>query len=379
MPHIALVTTSYPDGTPGADAAGSFVEDFAVELASNVRVTVIAASSRDSVVSDGSLCVKRFRVPRLPLSLLRPGNPRDWAALVTTLRNGRRALRQLMQTDPPDHVLALWVLPCGWWAAAEARPRGIRYSTWALGSDIWSLARMPVLRNILIRVLSDAEHRYADGIALCRDVEQLCDQPCEFLPSARTLPVLRESPVAAKPPYKLAFLGRWHPNKGTDLLLDALRSLGEQDWQRISEVRIFGGGPLEKEVHDATGRLGDDGRPVAVGGYLDKEDAAALIAWADYLLLPSRIESIPVVFSDAMQLSTPVISNPVGDLPRLHERYRFGVLANSSSAAGFEDAIRQALRSDASGFRPGIEAARKGFSPASSVRQFLKMTSLGTG
>ena len=379
MPHIALVTTSYPDGTPGADAAGSFVQDFATELAKNLRVTVIAASSQDSVESDASLCVRRFRVPRLPLSLLKPGNPLDWPALITTLGNGRKALRHLVETDPPDHVLALWVLPCGWWAAAEAQPRGIPYSTWALGSDIWSLAHIPLVRKILIGVLRDAEQRYADGIALCSDVEQLCNEPCEFLPSVRTLPMLRESPVAATPPYKLAFIGRWHPNKGTDLLLDALSSLGDQDWQLISEIRLFGGGPLDREVHDATARLGAEGRPVTVGGYLDKEEAAALIGWADYLLLPSRIESIPVVFSDAMQLSTPVISSPVGDLPHLHEQYGFGVLAESSSAAGFGHAIQQALRSDASGFRPGIEAARQNFSPAHSVRQFLKTTSLGAG
>lgn len=379
MRHIALVTTSYPDGTPGADAAGSFVEDFAAELAQWAKVTVVAASSEDSVDSAGNLCVKRFRVPRLPLSLLKPQNPLDWPALFTTLLAGRKALRQVLETDPPDHVFALWVLPCGWWAAAEAKPRGIPYSTWALGSDIWSLARIPVARQLLSAVLRDAEHSYADGIALCADVERLSSTPCDFLPSTRRLPMLREAAVADRAPYKLAFIGRWHPNKGADLLLDALRELDDDDWQLISEVRIFGGGPLDSEIHEAVRRLSADGRPVNVGGYLDKAGAASLIAWADYLLLPSRIESIPVIFSDALQQSTPLVSTPVGDLPRLHQKYCYGVLADAASTESFGRAIRKALRSDASGYCRDIGAARQDFSLASSVRKFLDRVSLDSG
>ena len=36
MRHIALITTSYPEGVAGAEAAGSFVEDFATELSRHV-------------------------------------------------------------------------------------------------------------------------------------------------------------------------------------------------------------------------------------------------------------------------------------------------------------------------------------------------------
>ena len=71
MHHIALVTTSYPDGTPGTEAAGSFVADFAEELSRRVRVSVVAAGTEDQVSQEGNLCIRRFAVPRLPLSLLK--------------------------------------------------------------------------------------------------------------------------------------------------------------------------------------------------------------------------------------------------------------------------------------------------------------------
>lgn len=371
MPGIALITTSYPDEVPGTEAAGSFVEDFAIQLSKSTDVTVLAASREASVSDNDKLSVRRFAVPRLPLSLLKPYKLTDWRAVFATLRAGREALGNLIDDERPDHVLALWALPSGWWADTEARRRGVPFSTWALGSDIWSLGRIPVIRHKLASVLRNARHRYADGLGLCADVERLCDLPCTFLPSARRLPAARTAAVATQAPYKFAFLGRWHPNKGTDLLMHALQALADEDWDRIEEVRIFGGGPLAAEIQAAAHQLAAARRPVTTGGYLDKDAAAALIGWADYLLLPSRIESIPVIFSDAMQLGTPVVATPVGDLPRLHERYEFGVVARAPDIDAFADAIRQATRQNAAGFVPGVQLARADFDLATIAAQFL--------
>ena len=361
MAGIALITTSYPDEVPGAEAAGSFVEDFAIELSKSTAVTVLAASLEASVSNSDNLTVRRFAVPRLPLSLLKPYKPSDWPAVFATLRAGRNALSNLIDDEPPDHVLALWALPSGWWAASVARQRNIPFSTWALGSDIWSLGRIPVIRQILARVLRQAHRRYADGLQLCAEVEKLCGKTCDFLPSSRRLTAVRQTKVSSSPPYKLAFLGRWHPNKGADLLMQSLELLANEEWEQISELRFSGGGPLDAEIRDAALRLQAAGRPVSLGGYLDKDDAAALIAWADFLLLPSRIESIPVIFSDAVQIGTPIVSTPVGDLPRLFDRYRAGILAREASPSGYADAIREALSGNAAGYCANLQSAANDF------------------
>ena len=371
MPGITLITTSYIDSTPGSEAAGSFVADFATELAGRIPVTVVAASREASVTRSGNLTVVRFRVPRTPLSLLNVRNPLDWLAIMKTLRAGKRAVRESLEAGKPDHVLALWALPSGWWAGREAVSRGIPYSVWALGSDIWSLGRVPLVRRVLGNVLRGATRRYADGLGLCTDVEQICGMPCTFLPSSRRLPPRRENAVAERPPFKLAFLGRWHPNKGTDLLMRTLQRLDDSDWSRIAELRIFGGGPLEREVQAVAQQLVADGRPITVGGYLDKDDAARLVASADYLLLPSRIESIPVIYSDAVQLGTPIISTPVGDLPRLHQKHETGIMADDVTSASFAAAIRAALEDDPGRFVPQLAAAREAFDLHRIVANFV--------
>lgn len=361
MPGLALVTTSYPDGVAGTEAAGAFVEDLAKTLSRSIPVSVVAAGRSASVTQDGDLTVRRFQVSRLPLSLLKPHKPWHWGAILSSLKAGNAALRDCLREDRPDHVLALWILPSGWWAKSQTRELGLPYSTWALGSDIWSLGKIPLVRGVLRRVLRAAEHSYADGLMLAKDVESISDEPCAFLPSGRNLPTISATATRKEPPYRLGFLGRWHPNKGADLLVSALEALSDDDWGRIDRVRVCGGGPLENRVREGLQRLARAGRPVDIGGYLDRDEAAELIGWADYLVLPSRIESIPVIFSDAAQLGTALISTPVGDLPDLHSRYEFGVMADAADTDALVEAIRRALGDDATRFDAGLAAAAKDF------------------
>ncbi|MDJ0907163.1 MAG: glycosyltransferase, partial [Woeseiaceae bacterium] len=370
--HIALVTTSYPDAGGGSEAAGGFVADFAQALASHARVTVVAAARSASAVTEGAVAVHRFAVPRMPLSLLRPHSPLDWPSILTTLRSGRDALEHLVTTDRPDFIFALWALPSGYWARSMQQKHGVSYGTWALGSDIWSLGRVPVIRGVLGRVIASAALSYADGLALAGDVKRLSGRDCEFLPSARRIAPIERAASASGAPYKLAFLGRWHRNKGVDLLLDALQCLPEEDWVRVDEVRIFGGGPLEQTVRDAVAGLRSQARPVSVGGYLDKAAAAELIAWSDYLLLPSRIESIPVIFSDAAQIGRPIVATPVGDLPELFHRYEFGFIAEAPDANAYAAALQRALRADASQFDARLAMIAGDFDVAVTAERFAR-------
>ena len=369
--HVVLVTTSYPESSSGSEAAGGFVADFANQLARHAEVTVVAAASGPaSVRTEGPLHVHRFSVNRWPLSLLRPYHPADWWPIYATLRDGLGTLDDVVQSNRPDYILALWALPSGHWAKAMLRKYGIPYGIWALGSDIWSLGRIPVLRSYLRSVLRNADRCYADGLQLAEDVTTLSGATCDFLPSARRLPKDVRREVAAAPPYRLAFLGRWHRNKGIDILLDSLRQLSVDDWSRLSEVRIYGGGPFESDVAHAVRELQSLGHPISVGGYLNSAEAAELIAWTDYLALPSRVESIPVVFSDAAQIGRPLIATPIGDLPRLFEQREFGILADEATVDAYTDALHRALRVRPAQFRSQLAEFAKEFDIADVAERF---------
>lgn len=371
MEHIILLTTSFPDERLGSEAAGSFVADFAEELTQRCRVTVLAPSTRARIESRGNLRIERFAVPKLPLSLLNVSNPVHWVSIFRTLHNGQKALSRLLGKGPVDHILALWALPSGYWARRVWKRHGIPYSVWALGSDIWSLGKIPLVKGMLKNVLRDSQHRFADGLLLKEQVEALAGQSCRFLPSTRDFPINEKKHLKSTPPFRLAYLGRWHPNKGVDLLLDALKLLPDETWRKIEEIRICGGGMLANRIRRDVIALQGDGRAITLQGYLSKEEAVALFGWADYLLLPSRIESIPVVFSDAVKANVALVATPVGDLPRLFHTYHVGVLAQAAASKMLAQAIESALTQSPKQFAKGLAEARTAFDLSGIVGQFV--------
>lgn len=337
-----LITTSYAHDGDGSEAAGAFVADLAQELAGIMPVRVVAPGKAEGKRMHGAVEVWSFQAPDKPLSLLNPADPRNWAAIVRTLRSLRRTVLAANHDAQVLHALAFWVLPSGWAARVLWRRHGVPYSVWALGSDIWSLGRLPVVRGFLRRVAVDATAAFADGMQLGADAKRLSGREFAFLPSTRKLAATRSRPVSRSAPYRLLFLGRWHPNKGVDLLIQALTRLDDEEWAHIAEVHIAGGGPMEDAVRQGVAALRAAGRPVRLSGYLDRDQASLALAQADRLLLPSRVESIPVVFSDAMKFSLPVISMPVGDLPALIGSGT-GWLAQRVDAEAFAAAIRVSL------------------------------------
>jgi len=352
---LLIITTSYPHSADGSEAAGAFVADIATEFAKTIPVRVVAPGLRAGEVEiAGNLMVRRFATEGKPLSLLSPARMSDWFAIARIMRSMQAEAFAANDDRRVAHTLAFWVLPSGWMAMAMFRQLGVPYSVWALGSDIWSLGRYPGIRSILRRVIGGARHRFADGLMLGDAAAKIGHVPFEFLPSTRSLDKLRDRPLAASPPFKLLFLGRWHPNKGIDLLLSALEMLDDESWSLISDVHIAGGGPLQDVVYQCVDKLQRAGRPVRRSGFLDRAQAADALNQADLLLLPSRIESIPVVFSDAMKMCLPVISMPVGDLPRLISEFGVGVVADSVQAGAFASAIARGLKLSPLGLRDAM-------------------------
>jgi glycosyltransferase involved in cell wall biosynthesis len=369
--RLVLVTSSFPIQGDGSEAAGSFVADLVETLAARVPVCVVAPGPERSRESwSDRIEVWRYAAPARPLSTLRPWWPHHLLWIARVLRGGSAVTREAAQGSA--YILALWGLPCGEWARRAAKVHGMGYSVWMLGSDVWTLGRVPLLRRWLARVIREASSAFADGYRLADDACKIAGAPVEFLPSTRAVGLTGAAPPRAQPPYRLLFLGRWHPNKGIDLLLDALSMLDDADWSRIERVEIQGGGPLEKLVRERGASLQRRGRPVEIGRYLSKVEAEAAIARADWVLIPSRIESIPVVFSDAMKMSRPVITTPVGDLPRMLGSLRCGICADAIDARAIANSIKLALQASAGDYVEAVHEAAKAFSLESIAERLLQ-------
>jgi glycosyltransferase involved in cell wall biosynthesis len=368
--ELLLLTSSYSVQQEGQAAAGGYVRDLVDALSRRISVTVVAPSENGDSSSHGNLHHELFRFGHLPVSLLRPSRIDHWMPIGQLLATGFSRTRGALERREYKHILALWTLPAGLWARCVQRC-GVPYSVWALGSDIWDLAKLPLGQGLNRWIVRSAFKVYADGVRLSEDISAFSERECTFLPTARSLNLSAEAGPKLVPPLRMAYLGRWHLNKGVDLLLDSLDRLSDSDWGCIEEIRIYGGGPLEPIVTARIAGFQQSGRPVVGGGYLNKVAARELLRWSDWLFIPSRIESIPVVFSDAVQAGCGVISMPAGDLPSLISRYKVGVCATELSAGAYFKAIKEVLAGNVETSRAGYQQARDEFDLAKTAERLI--------
>ncbi|SDD20615.1 Glycosyltransferase involved in cell wall bisynthesis [Geodermatophilus telluris] len=105
-------------------------------------------------------------------------------------------------------------------------------------------------------------------------------------------------------------VGRLHPQKGYDVLLDAAATWAAGP--RPPLVAIAGDGPLEAGL---AARVRDERLPVALLGR--RTDVADLLAAADLAVLPSRWEARALTAQEALRAGTPLVATRTGGLPEL--------------------------------------------------------------
>jgi len=252
--------------------------------------------------------------PLVDFSLRSPGDLRLMASL---LRSGERALRVLLEEKRIESVLALWALPAGYLAWRACRPR-TPYSVWALGSDIHTWARRPLIGSLVRRVLRDAQHRFADGIELGAEVTRICGRDCDFLPTMRRLPTPAPLPRPLGAGFNFLFVGRLEAVKGADVMVDAMLELVRSG--SSAGLIVCGTGSMERSLRSQVEAAGATDRILFLSSQ-PGDVVAGYMSACDCLVVPSRNESIPIVFSEALQAGLPMLVTDVGDMGELARRH----------------------------------------------------------
>ncbi len=341
--RILMLTSSFPISPDEGYNAGVFVREVALGLARMGHEVLVLTPSKSKPVRDPVLQVCTF--PWLgafsDLASL-PPHVGNLIRFLSLLASGAWATWRWIRCWRPAMALAMWAIPSGALAYLVGRKTGLPYGVWALGSDVWGRRRYPLGERIVRRVLQGARFRLADGWGLAREVSELSGRPCAFLPSARSLPL--EVPPASLPSDQvhLAFLGRFERPKGIDLLVEALAPLVWNARRTEFHVHLMGDGSMRSAVEQAIAHHRLDPWFTRYG-YVGPRQVTALLKASDYLVIPSRVESIPVAFSDAMQCGLPVIVTDVGDLGLLTRHWQVGWVAGPPEPAALTESLRRAM------------------------------------
>jgi glycosyltransferase involved in cell wall biosynthesis len=135
-------------------------------------------------------------------------------------------------------------------------------------------------------------------------------------------------------PVRIAFMGRLVEHKGVQVAIDARIGLRDRAWT----LDVYGDGPYRGHLAAAI-PAGLRDRIRLRGWVADPADA---LRDADLLVLPSRLEALPLSLLEAMWAGKPVLANAVGAVPELLADDA-GVLVSGMDAASWTNALRDVL------------------------------------
>ena len=375
---ICIITSSFPSSVNEAKSAGVFVRDFALLLAEqNFDVYVLAPKTKSSTYDDDRIHVHFFpwMGGEMGLSSYNPKNPAHLLKLLIVVLSGLRFTSRFVKKNKIDFSLAMWAVPAGLFAYVTKIFSKTPYTVWALGSDIWKIQDYPFGKFILRKVLKNASKLYADGLQLATDVKNISGLRCEFLASSRILdkePRVVDYKQFDSTKTNFMFLGRYYQNKGIDLLVEAIGLLSIEEKEK-SLFHIFGGGPLELKIKQMVRELNLESNTF-VNGYLEGNKVFSYMSKSDFVIIPSRIESIPVVLSDSMQSKKPVVLTNVGDMGMLASQYKIGFI-QKPNAKSISDGLRLAINCEQKqreGFLSGMNELIDYLDLKKSVKTFIK-------
>jgi glycosyltransferase involved in cell wall biosynthesis len=312
--RIAIVTSSFP--AHRADFAGAFIPGFASALVDRgCQVSILTPDKAGPKETLGDFAVHWFPWAGGSKALVnfRLASPSDLRLIVSLLRAGERALARLIDDEKIEACMALWAVPSGY-LAWRACGRRVPYSVWALGSDIHTWARRPGVGSLVRTVLKGASHRFADGIELGHEVTRISGKDCTFLPTTRRLPSPAPLPQPLGSGVNFLFVGRLEAVKGADVIVDAMIRLVASGAD--ARLTMCGPGAMEPVLRAKVEAAALTER-VRFLGSQPGDVIAGYMSACDCLVIPSRMESIPIVFSEALQAGIPLLVTDVGDMGQL--------------------------------------------------------------
>ena len=346
--NICLITSSFPSRSDDI-AQAPFLIDFIEGLRKRDHQVFVFTQDRKGEKKEFLEGVRVKWFPwiksKKPVVQLNPFSPLDLLRILSLFFNGRRELFPFIRENGIKACLALWVLPAGYFANQAFRRMKIPYSVWSLGSDIYRYGRNPLLYPMMRRIIQEARAVFGDGFDLSKRIEERFGRSAFFLATTRSLkkmgpgqPEEREKLIKPGTPYRFLFVGRIEKVKGIDLLLQSMVFLKEEA-SRV-HLTVVGRGGMEEWARGFLKAHGLEGHVSWMGNVPD-ETLASLYESSDCVVIPSRSESIPLVFSEALRFNKDLIVTDVGDMGKLGRQYGVAWVIPSENAMALTEMMKK--------------------------------------
>jgi len=266
---------------------------------------------------------------------------------------GCRGLKRVWLDKQPDivHINGLWHLFCHC-GALKARSRKIPYVIQTHGMlSPWALNWHPLRKKLASLIYQNNDLRFASGFVATsmQEAQSIRDfglsQPIAIVPNGIVLPERSvfnfEQSLGRKTNKKVLFLGRIHPVKGLENLLEAWTKVAIAGWT----LQIAGPGDRNylSGLVDRTKKLNIQ-HDVEFSGPVTDKNKPDLFSKADLLVLPSFSENFGVVVAEALSYGLPVITTTGTPWKNLHDHHSGWCV--EPTVEGLSAALKEAMLAD---------------------------------
>ena len=183
-----------------------------------------------------------------------------------------------------------------------------------------------VIENILI-------HKYQESKDKTRVIVHGVDTQDEFNPMNIDENIIQN--VIPQDKFIISYMGRFSEEKCPLKFVEMVDQL--RSYEDIFFIMI-GNGPEYESVKQKIANLGLENK-VYLPGFV--EDNKPFLKETDLLIIPSRIEGIPIILMEALSLGVPVIASQIGGIPDIITNEVNGFVCNPNNIDDFVERIKQ--------------------------------------
>lgn len=294
--NIAIFTHNYPDNKNDRKDAGIFVHDFAQELRKQHKVFIFCPDYKNN---------QKFG----NWSIF---NPLNVIQFIKNIIFGIKESLIFAKKNNIDYILSAWAIPSGIYAFIINICKKIPYGVWFLGSDLNIYSKLPILSLLIKIIAKNANNLFANSFALTKMAKAKYGK-CVMLPASTKMSNLNVNKINLdKNKINVLYVGRLEKIKGIDLLVQEAKKLDKK-----FIVRVIGEGTMQKELEGQVDK-------VKFLGQMNLSKISAYMRSSDFLIVPSRNESMPLVILEAAYFNLPVLASDVGDCKYVLDKYQVG-------------------------------------------------------
>lgn len=333
---ILIITSSYPD--EDHPYHGVFLPPLVDELIRNgCNVALLTQSNHrqkgSDVVVNERLTICRFgwKGAGIPVSrVFSKGIVQGFRLINSYFGQGMAAGRKLARDFGPDIIHAEWFIPSGLLAQRISHSVKKPYTVRSLGSDVLVLGKKTLFKPFIRFTGKRAHACFADGFGLSREVSRITGRDCAFVATTTPSDEYKNIPFPETgETFNILTIGRLHPVKGQDVLIDAIKIASDQGIN--IKATLAGEGPMYRDLMLKIDNL-DLAKRVFLTGKISNEEIVQILSEIHAVVIPSRSESIPLVLAEALQAAKPLIVSDAGDMGMLVQKYGLGLVFHSGDS-----------------------------------------------